>query len=314
MFIVLVVLAVMSGCSDDEHELVLSTNNWLGYMPLYLARDAGYYDDIPLHLVQLPSNTETMRSFRNGQVMAAGLTLDEALLLSESGVPVCIPLIMDYSNGADALVARAGIGSLEQLKGKRIGVENTAVGAHMLTRALDKAGLTLRDVTVVPLEVHEHLKSFRHGDIDVLVTFDPVRSLLLKEGARELFSSADIPGEVTDVLVVNRNYLEQHPATISVLVEGWERVVDRLNNKPGDVLIGEIAKYSGLPPETVRDTLHLINFPDHASNREILHNRRASFRDVARQMNETMLEQKVIGSRVDVDRLICPTELLAVYR
>jgi len=310
-FITLVIL--LAGCGSDEQDLVLSTNNWLGYMPLYAARDAGYYDDIPLHLVQLPSNTETMRSFRNGQVAAAGLTLDEALLLAESGVSICIPLIMDYSNGADALVAKPDISTLAQLKGKRVGVENTAVGAHMLTRALDKAGLSLRDVTVVPLEIHEHLKAFHQGKIDALVTFDPVRSKLTREGARQLFSSADIPGEITDVLVVDRGYLALHPETISTLISGWERVVSQLNDKPEKALIAQIADYTGLEPKTVLATLDLIKFPDHASNREILHNRRAAFRDMVRKMNETMLQQKVIGSRVDVDRLLCPAELLTVY-
>lgn len=309
----LIIVLLLVGCSKDERELVLSTNNWMGYMPLYLARDAGYYDDIPLHLVQLPSNTETMRSFRNGMVSAAGLTLDEALLLAESGVPICIPLIMDYSNGADALVASAELASLAQLKGKRIGVENTAVGAHMLTSALERAGLSMSEVKVVPMEVQEHVKAFGSGRIDALVTFDPVRSQLLEEGARELFNSAEIPGEITDVLVVHREYLANHPEVVSHLIDGWFRLVERLKDDNEMLLHEALAGYSGLDTASVSETLRLIEFPARQENREILRDKRAKFRSMALKMNQTMLRQQVIGSRVPVDKLLCSSELLPVY-
>lgn len=314
IFVLLLAVSMLSGCGEDEHTLVLSTNNWLGYMPLYVARDAGYYDTIPLTLQELSSNSESMRAFRNGQVSAAGLTLDETLLLAESGVQVCIPLIMDYSNGADALVAKPGITSLAQLKGLRIGVENTAVGAHMLTRALDKAGLSLSEVTVVPLGIDEHFAAFHDGSVEALVTFDPVRSRLLEEGALQLFSSADIPGEITDVLAVNRSYLSANPEVVSTLIEGWNRVIDSLNKRDNPDMVQEVAEYSGLAPETVSSTLKQIIFPDRERNRATLYNSTDAFREMAKKMNETMLQGKVIGSRVDVDRLLCPPEDLTVYR
>ncbi|MGM0594008.1 MAG: ABC transporter substrate-binding protein [Pseudomonadota bacterium] len=313
-FVVLLLCMVMlSACSSRDDELVLSTNNWMGYLPLYLARDAGYYDDIPLHLVQLPSNTETMRSFRNGMVTAAGLTLDEALLLAESGVEVCIPLIMDYSDGADAIIARAGVTDMAQLEGLRVGVENTAVGAHMLTRGLEMAGLGISDITVVPLEVHEHLSAFERERVDAVVTFDPVRSQLLGRGANQVFSSAEIPGEITDVLVVNRSYLKRYPDHISTLIEGWFRLVERLGASPEGALQRRFADYSGLDPASVERVLGEMEFPGLEANRTILQDEGAPFRRMAQRMNATMLEQKVIGSRIDVERLLCPTDRLTVY-
>lgn len=306
--------SLLSGCGDNEKTLVLSTNNWLGYTPLYVARDEGYYDNIPLKLMELPSNSESMRAFRNGKVAAAGLTLDETILLAESGVSVCIPLIMDYSNGADALVAKAGITSLAELRGKRIGVENTAVAAHMLTRVLDKAGLSLRDVTVVPLGIEQHSEAFHEDRIDAVVTFDPVRSLLLSEGASQLFSSADIPGEITDVLAVDRAYLSENPEVISTLLEGWNRVVDGMHKKDNQGVVRQIAQYSGLSTDTVNTTLKQIIFPDRKRNRDTLYNSTDAFREMARKMNESMLKGKVIGSQVDVDRLLCPPEHLTVYQ
>lgn len=311
--IAFLLVVLLSACAEGERDLVLSTNNWMGYMPLYLARDAGYYDEISLRLVQLPSNTETMRSFRNGMVSAGGLTLDEALLLAESGVPICIPLIMDYSNGADTLLAVEGITELSQLRGKRIGVENTAVGAHMLSRALDRAGLSLSEVTVVPLEVHEHEESFSNGKVDAVVTFEPVRSHLLERGAVELFNSAEIPGEITDVLVVHRDYLAENPQAVSTLLDGWFRVIRALNNDSNGITHRQLARYSRLDMQTVDNTLSLIEFPGRGENRAIMQESGSRFRAMVEEMNETMLRQKVIGSRIPVEQLLCSSELLTVY-
>lgn len=306
--LLLIAVLLWGGCARQQEELILSTNNWLGYLPLYLARDAGYYDDIPLRLVQLPSNTETMRAFRNGMVAAAGLTLDETLLLLESGLPICVPLVMDYSSGADALISRAGISSLEQLRGKRIGVESTAVGAHMLNRALERAGLQLGDVSVVPLEVHEHLPAFESGRIDALVTFSPTRGQLLAAGANELFSSADIPGEIVDLLVVRRDYLEKNPQVVAKLLDGWFRVLSRLNE---DGQLEALARYSGLSPEGVREALALIEFPDSVQSPEVLRRQRESFRQMAERMNTTMQRQGLIASRLEVEQLFCPVKWAA---
>jgi NitT/TauT family transport system substrate-binding protein len=184
----------------------------------------------------------------------------------------------------------------------------------MLTRALDTAGLSLSEVNVVPLGIDEHFAAFHDGRVDALVTFDPVRSRLLKEGASQLFSSADIPGEITDVLVVSRNYLSAHPEVVSTLIDGWNRVIDSLHKSDNPDVVQAIAKYSGLNPETVSTTLQQIIFPDRERNRATLYNTTDAFREMARKMNETMLQGKVIGSRVDVDRLLCPPEDLTVYR
>lgn len=307
----LIAVVLLGSCARQQEELVLSTNNWLGYLPLYLARDAGYYDDIPLRLVQLPSNTETLHAFRNGMVAAAGLTLDETLLLLESGLPICVPLLMDYSSGADALIARSGIDSLQQLRGKRIGVESTAVGAHVLSRALERAGLQLEDVTVVPLEVHEHVLAFESGRIDALVTFSPTRGQLLAAGASELFSSAEIPGEIIDLLVVRRDYLEKNPQLVAQLLEGWFRILPRLGE---DAQTQALARYSGLSPDGVREALALIDFPDAKENHELLQQQRQSFRQMAERMNATMLEQKLIGSELELDKLFCPPALMEKVR
>lgn len=84
------VAATAWGCTPaDDTPIVVGTNIWLGYEPAYLAETKGLYGDHDVDLRQFSSATEVLRAFRNEAVDIAALTLDEALSLARSGVPIC---------------------------------------------------------------------------------------------------------------------------------------------------------------------------------------------------------------------------------
>ena len=62
-----------------------------------------------VRLVGYPSATEVISAFRNHSLEAASLTLDEALQLIDSGLPIKVVLIHDVSDGADVILDCAGV-------------------------------------------------------------------------------------------------------------------------------------------------------------------------------------------------------------
>lgn len=186
--------ALLSACGARyEAPLTVGTNTWTGYEPLYLARDLGLHEGLPLRLVELGSTTQSMDGLRTGRLDMAGLTLDEALTLVQEGIPIKVIWVVDISQGADALVARYGVAGLADLRGRKVGVEQTAVGAYMLNAALAKAGLRTTDITVVPLPLDEHLTAWRESQVDALVTFDPVLQVLRGKARRCCLTAAPSP-------------------------------------------------------------------------------------------------------------------------
>lgn len=105
---------------------------WPGYETLFLARSLGYLESSSIRLVELPSATEVMQALRNESLEIATLTLDETVTMLASGVKLKVVAVMGISSGTDALLAQPQYQSLQDLKGKRIGVENTAAGATVL--------------------------------------------------------------------------------------------------------------------------------------------------------------------------------------
>lgn len=278
--------------------LLVGTNIWPGYEPLYLARSLGFYKNTDIKLVEYPSATSVIRAYKNNVIEVAALTMDEALLLAEHRHAGYVMLIADFSNGADAVIAKPGIGSVSALKGKRVGVETTALGAYMLSRSLESAGLTPKDVVIAPMEYNEHEKAFKDGLVDAVVTFDPVREKLVASGGKVVFDSSKMPGEIVDVLYISRDALEKNRENVNTLVDGWFRALDYLQKHPADAA-RRVAPREKMEPEEFLKTLKGISIPGMKENLALLSGSDPSFLNGTRKLVKVMQEKHLLA--VDID-------------
>jgi len=310
LFVVALVVAAYAMLSGDmlgNHKakapLSIGTNIWPGYEPLYLARKLGYFDNKGIHLVEFASATQVVHAFRNRVILAAALTLDEALLLKDYGLDPKLILVFDISEGADVIMAKKEITSMAALKGKRIGVENTALGAFVLMRALQLNNLKISDISIVSLPINEHDNAFESGKVDALITFDPVRSRLLKKGCHEIFTSKDMPGEIVDVLVVNREALVSHQAEIDSLLEGWFRAVRYFEVRPGEAA-KVMAERQRVSAAEVLDSFVGLHILDLSDNMKMMGAPGSPLLGDAGRMAEMMVESKLLKSQPDLAAMI----------
>lgn len=299
VFIICMLCIGISCTSEPQAPMRVGTNVWPGYEPLYLARNLSYLNEKTVRLVEYQSNTESIRAFHNNIIEAAALTLDEAMLLVQDGLELRIILVMDISDGADVVLGKKGIKSLRDIKGKRIGAEATALGAYMLTRSLQKAGLSLFDVQIVQIPINGHEQAFKEGRVDAVVTFEPVKTKLLNAGANKLFDSSMIPGEIVDVLVVRRDYMERYPERIHHLLQAWFRALEYMQKNPGDA-IKCMAVREGARPEEFAASLKGLHFPDMEENRAMLWNDSPTMLSSAEKLKKIMLDNKLLHKDIDI--------------
>lgn len=246
----LIGLLALSGCRQGpEGPVTIGTNVWPGYEAGYVAQRHGLYGEAQVNLRQFPSASETLRAFRNRSIDAAAVTLDEALLLAQRGIAIKIVLVTDISNGADAIVAQPGIRSVGDLRGKRVAVEDTALGDYVLGRALQLHGLRDDDVSPVSLTVDETVDAFEGGKAEAVVTFEPFKTAVMKLGGVKIFDSSEIPDEIVDVLIVRAEFAESHPAAVKAVVAGWLRANGMINAQRSDVLREVAARLKITEPE-----------------------------------------------------------------
>jgi NitT/TauT family transport system substrate-binding protein len=292
-------VSTLSGCIENPPEpLRVGFLVWPGYETLFLARDLGHYKETPIRLVDYPSASELIRGFRNKNLEAVTLTLYEALLVAETEPDVRIVLILDSSHGADAVLAKPEIKTLEAIKGKRVGVESGALGAFVLTRALEKVNLMPKDVQIVSLGVSEHEQAFKRKQIDAVVTFEPTRSKLLADGANLLFDSSQIPGEILDVLVVRDELLNEQASAVQDLLNGYFSALKYLRENPQDAA-RRIAPREGVTPQQFLKSLEGIEIPDLQENQNILGKTNTSSNDKVKKVAQFMVENKLLQKTID---------------
>lgn len=264
-----------------ESRLLVGTNVWPGYEPLFLAQGLGKMPGDKVRLVEYSSATQVARALSNGVVDAAALTLDEALRVAALGVDVDVVLVLDISAGGDVILAHPEFKDFHALKGRRIGVESTALGGFLLQRALDLHGMTRDDITVVSLEVDEHEQAVLQQTIDAVITFEPVASRLRSAGLVEVFSSNEIPGEIVDVLVVRSERVAQHLDALKLLTNAWFDALDYLSNEPADAY-RRMAPRLNTSAKQVASSLKTLHFPTRLENMDYLRDQGALQRTIDR--------------------------------
>lgn len=294
----LVGLFWLTDCRERPKVWRLGTNIWPGYEPLYLAREKGFLDK-SVRLVEYPSASEVIRAFRNGNLELAALTLDEAINLHLSNIPVRVILVLDISHGADALLSRPEITKPEQLRGRKIGVEYNALGAYMLARFLEIHDMRPDEIKLVPVEVDRHAKVFSDQNLDAIITFDPVRTRLLKQGAHQLFTSANIPGEIVDVLVIRPSLLKKKRAkNVRKLRDAWYQSLDFLRAHPAEAR--EVMRHRlNLTPDEIKAAYDRMRLGDRATNQIYLSGDNPRLMPTLRKLGAVMLQYQLIKKEPD---------------
>jgi NitT/TauT family transport system substrate-binding protein len=308
MLIAFTALALASCMRENEAVLRIGTNVWIGGEPLYLARDLGHLDSRAVQLVEYPSASEVLRAFRNLAIDGMVVSLDELLGLAADGLQPRAILVIDVSNGADAVVGRAGMRAMSDLKGKSVAVESGALGAYMLSRALTLNGMETSDVRVVHLESNEQPGAFEKGEVDGAVTFDPYRVQLLRVGAHTLFDSRRIPGEIVDLVAVRANALAQQPHAIRALLTGWFNALEYMKREPEDAArrMGIRQQITG---EQFLDALKGLHVPSREENLRMLSGPAPQLVENGRRLMQLMVRAKLLRAEIEIEELLSPGPL-----
>lgn len=295
----LALILSLLGCSDQTDTLRIGANRWLGYGPLYLADDLHWMTPSGYRLVEYPHTTGVLRGYRNGLLDAALLTLDEALILQSSGQPVQILLVADVSAGADVLFANAHIQQLAQLRGQRIGVENSALGAFFLSRILDLAKLPASEISVIDMPVNEHLHALRTGQIDAAINFASASASFAPLGVHPLLDSRALPNEIIDVLVINPQRVSAQQA--KRLRELWFTSQEQWFEQRQDI-DPRLSRRLGLNGDELAQTLAGLQIGDRALNQQ-LRNDGTLLRSL-NQLNDYLFSRRLQSKPADIQAML----------
>jgi len=293
-------LPLIGGCGSGE-ALTVASHVWPGYEMMFLARREGWLPKDQIRLLETASATESISALNRGLAQAAALTLDEVLRVRADGMPLTVVLVFDVSAGADVVLAGPRVQTLADLKGKLIGAETSALGALILARLLDKAGLSSSDVEVFPVSPQGHLEAWRSGQLDALISYEPTASHLITLGARRLLDSRQFPDTIFDVLAIRPEAAHNHADALKALIAAHLRGIRQLQQNPQDVAY-RIAGHLALSGAEALQAFRGLHLPGLSQNQSLLA-ANGRLRSIAKELSTIMLNARLLTKADNLENL-----------
>lgn len=294
---------LLSACASRERPLRIASNTFPSYEIFHAAAELGILEPKKVRMIRMPSATACLHGLAAGILEGACLTLDEVITAMADKLPLRVISVLDISMGADVLVARPDVRNVEELKGRRIGIEQTAVGAVMLDAAISSTNLDISDVELVYATVDKHQAIYEQGLVDALVTFEPVASRIVDScGAIRLFDSTNVPGKIVDVLAVTPDVALRRAEGLSHLMDSYSKTMTGLLSSDSRIR-ASIAHGLSIPVDELGSAYQGLHLLSRKENDAWLDNRAEKLIRVARSLQEIMLKANLVSERVELSQL-----------
>ncbi len=228
---------------------------YAGWMPWGHVSTSGIIDKwakkygINIDVVQLNDYVESINQYSVGQFDGCTMTNMDALTIpAAGGVDSTALIVGDYSNGNDGLLIKGEGKTLADIKGMQVNLVELSVSHYFLARALETAGLSERDVTVVNTSDADIIAAYSTPSVQAAATWNPMLAeIKAQPGSTEVFDSSKIPGEILDMMVVNTQTLKDNPDFGKALVGAWFEILELMQSGTPEATeaLTDMAKASG---------------------------------------------------------------------
>lgn len=204
---------------------------WLGHYSAYVALKTGIMarHGIDLRWQSFSTSSARMAAVMAGNVDIAGTGVVSALALMASGAKQ-FQLIATPNNfgRAEGVLVRDNVKSLNDLKGKKIGVTFASSAHVLLLDVLEQAKINAdKEVSIINLPATEILTAYRSNQIDAAVAWTPTfnrvlsqpnTKMLLDDTAFSLYKTYKMtPGP--DVLLTRAAFGKSNPAAVNAFLQ-----------------------------------------------------------------------------------------------
>lgn len=171
-------------------------------------------------------------------------------------IPYKVVWIHDLIGDNEALVAKSGINSVQELAGKKVATPFGSTAHYSLLAALTAAGVKPSAVRTIDLQPQDALAAWKRGDIDAAYVWTPTLGELTKDG-KVLVSSRQLAQQgkpTADLGVVTNAFAAKHPEVVTAWIKAQDRAVAQVRTAP-DQAAKSIGAELGLPADEAKRQL-----------------------------------------------------------
>ena len=268
------VAAAETPAAADDTKLALGISGWTGFAPLVLADKAGIFKNhgIEVDLKMIPQKDRNL-ALASGAIQCAATTIETHVAWNTNGVPITQIFQMDKSYGADGIVARNGIKSIADLKGKTVAVSAPGTSPYFVVAwILNKNHMTMKDIKIATLEPDAAAQAFIAGQNDAASTYEPYLSTVRNkpETGKILATTLDYP-MIMDTVGCSPKWLKANPKTAKALTDSYFDAVDMISKEPDKSyeIMGAASKQSA---KDFKESADLLRWANRADNQKFFAN------------------------------------------
>lgn len=198
------------------------------YNPLSLIiKDQGWLEeatggDVTVNWVQSAGSNKANEALLAGAIDVGSTAGSAALLARSNGSPIKTIDIYSQPNwAAIAVPAGSAIQEVEDLEGKNVAVTVGTDPYFFLLQALDEAGLSLTDITVVNLQHADGKAALENGSVDAWSGLDPLLSTSVEVAGSEIIYD-NIDFNSYGFLNATETFLQNSPDLAQLVVNAYE--------------------------------------------------------------------------------------------
>ncbi len=277
---------------EKKSRLRIVPGVWPAAEPLLVAGDLQFLPPNRFQIIEITWSSAVVRAFGSGAADVAVVTFDSVLRMREAGQKLKVLKVLSQSAGADAVLARPDIQRLQDLKGKRVGVERSA-GSYLLANALESAGMTMTEIEMVPMFQSEMEAAMQAGQVEAAVVTDPWLTKLSHSGTHSLYDSTQLKVPITYLLVASERACLSFREELKSLLQVQEEMANTLWSGKPFLGMDAVLRRENLDAAELSSCLGRLRRMNKAEGAKML----KQLPQLALQMEEQMIRNGIIISK-----------------
>jgi NitT/TauT family transport system substrate-binding protein len=271
--VLLLLLAVAPARAEGLKRYRVGYNNWIGYIALFVAEEKGYFKEegLAVDKKSFSAPGDGLKPLLAGDLDAHFTTLDSTIIaLDKAPGKLKVVYLTDTSAGADAIVAKKEIKTVNDLKGKQVAATVGECNHLLLAKALEKAHLGEGDIKLTNMSPDDSGAAFAAGKLDAAVTWEPwISQVQADRKGHIIFSSKEAPNLILDCVAISSATAEKKSPETKAFLRALNKANELVMKDPHEAAL-LAAKAIEMKPEDVEKLLPKVKLYGKRGNLEAL--------------------------------------------
>jgi NitT/TauT family transport system substrate-binding protein len=260
------------GQTPSLKPLKVGITSWAGFDIDLYAQTSGIFKNrgLNVELIRFDNQQDSSRAVMRGRLDAAFASFWDVMQVDSGNSKPEVLFITNISAGADGIVAKPTVKSVEDLRGKRVGAKLGTVNHLILLEALKAHKVKPSEVQILDYSNDVAAQKLIAGAIDAAVLWQP----MLGETAKKIqgniiHTTKQVDSLVIDCLMSSNSIVKTKKAELTQFILAWFDVMHAVETKPTEVF-DTVGKQLGQSGESFASDYAGLKKGDIALNQRML--------------------------------------------